>query len=271
LELIWSLVWKGLVSNDTFQPLRTYVGRREKQRRGPASTFRSRRTAPSGGEGRWTLVPPSPVSAEERALAMAHVLLGRYGVVTRESAAVESIRGGFSGVYDVLKVLEEAGRVRRGYFVAGVAATQFALPGAVDLLRSLRSEAEIDEVFTLAATDPANPYGALLPWPGQGDRAVTRSVGAKVILVNGSVRAYLARGEKTMRLYLPDQEPDRSKVARLLAKELARDVTEGRRRARLIAEVDGAPSSDSVLASALEDEGFVRTSLGHQLRQPRRP
>ncbi len=96
---------------------------------------------------------------------MAQQLLARYGLITRDVAGAEGIAGGFGAVYDVLKALEDAGRLRRGYFVGGVGATQFALPAALDLLRSLRDAPEEPEVVTLAATDPANPYGTVLKWP----------------------------------------------------------------------------------------------------------
>src|SRR5205823_2223804 len=116
------------------------------------------------------------------------------------------VPGGFGLVYPVLKGLEENGRIRRGYFVAGLGATQFAMPGAVDLLRSLRDVGDESEVAVLAATDPANPYGATLKWTTKKEAAVsgdpgrgpTRSVGATVILVNGALGAYLARGDRQL-------------------------------------------------------------------------
>ncbi len=110
------------------------------------------------------------VSATESATALAQQLLARYGVLTREVAAAEGITGGFSAVYDVLKALEDAGRIRRGYFASGVGATQFALPAALDLLRSLKDQPEEPEVVLLAATDPANPYGTILPLAGAAAR-----------------------------------------------------------------------------------------------------
>src|SRR5258705_9212920 len=128
---------------------------------------------------------------------MAQQLLTRYGVVFRETAHAENLPGGFSAIYDVMKALEESGKIRRGYFAADLGATQFAMPAAVDLLRSLRVQQDADrvEMLQLAATDPANPYGALMRWPAAPDArasgtSLTRSVGARVILCDGALVAY---------------------------------------------------------------------------------
>src|SRR6202012_3627561 len=126
-------------------------------------------------------------TATERATALAEVLLLRYGVVTREVANAENIPGGFSAVYDVFKALEEAGRIRRGSFVSGVSAMQFAAAGVLEELRLLRRPADEPEVVHLAATDPANVYGALLKWPAAAPgRNLARSATARVILVDGA-------------------------------------------------------------------------------------
>ena len=126
-----------------------------------------------------------------------------YGVLTREVAGAEGIYGGFSAVYDVLKAMEDAGRIRRGYFVSGVGATQFALPAALELMRSLREMPDEPETIVLSATDPANPYGTMLKWPGQADgegsgRGATRTVGSRVILVNGVLAGYIPRGGRQL-------------------------------------------------------------------------
>ena len=178
VQALWNLAWKGLVTNDTFHALRAFTrtraprdssARSARGRRHEAVAFRSRRLAPPSAEGRWTLVRTGPpaTDATKWSAAIAQQLLARHGVVTREGVAAEGIPGGFGSVYPVLKALEETGRVRRGYFVAGLGATQFSLPGALDLLRSLRDAGGNDtpEVAVLAATDPANPYGATLKWP----------------------------------------------------------------------------------------------------------
>jgi len=297
VDALWNLAWRGVVSNDTFHSLRAFVrsrasSRRSKSRRAAAAPFRSRRMAPPSAEGRWTLVPASAGSAKaaaaERratdatrwAAAFTEQLLARHGVVTREAAAGENIPGGFSTVYPVLKELEERGRVRRGYFVAGLGATQFAVPGAVDLLRSLRDAPGNDgepDVVALAATDPANPYGATLPWPasaasapeGQSSRRPMRAVGATVILVDGSLAAYLARGDRQLTTFLPEGEPQRSKAARAIARTLAQRASAAdddiHSRGMLIEEIDGAPVAAHPLASFLSEAGFITGALGMTL------
>jgi len=166
-------------------------------------------------------------------------------------------------VYPVLKAMEEKGRVRRGYFVAGLGATQFASGGALDLLRSLREEAERSETILLAATDPANPYGTIVKWPREG---LMRAVGASVVLVNGALSAYLSRGEKQLSVFLPEEEPTRGMVAREVATALASIVNSGRRRAFLISEVNGEKVANTPIAPFLAEAGFVATAMGYQLR-----
>jgi ATP-dependent Lhr-like helicase len=286
VDALWTLVWRGLVTNDSWQALRAYVGGFEPQERRsrPVSTggrpFRSRRQVPPAGEGRWSLMEtrvPTPVSPTEWSTATAQQLLARYGVITREVATAEGLPGGFSAVYDVLKALEDSGRIRRGYFVSGVGGAQFALPAALDLLRSLRDRQEEADAILLAATDPANPYGVTLPWPesptatdGGGSRGPTRSVGAQVVIVDGQLAAYLGRGRQLF-TYLPDAEPDRSRVARALSTRLA-DIArtgEGRVGGLLIGEIDGVPATDHALAPYLVEAGFVRSALGFQVVRER--
>jgi len=265
---LWSLVWKGVVTNDTFTALRAFTApperrdRRAARRRHPfdghgpsrsKNPFRSRRTTPPAAEGRWTLVEArtgTPVSATEWSAALAQQLLARYGVVSRETAAAEWIPGGFGAVYTVLKALEDAGRVRRGYFAADVGAAQFALPAALEQLRALRAEPSAPEVVSLAATDPANPYGAILKWPAvdAGGRGPTRSVGATVMLVNGAVAVWLARGGRQLVVFLPEDEPRRSAVAREIAKTLASRGTAGQ---LLVDEINGRPATEHPLAAFL--------------------
>ena len=172
-------------------------------------------------------------------------------------------------IYPVLKGMEETGRVRRGYFVAGLGATQFAMPGALDLLRSLRDRPDEAEVVVLGATDPANPYGATLNWPKKQTQGPTRSVGATVVLVNGALVAYLARGDRQLITFLPEGEPDRSKAARAIAQTLivrARggDAGADSPRGMLIEEIDGAPPSTHPLLPFLAEAGFVAGALGMQ-------
>ncbi|HEX6158855.1 MAG TPA: DEAD/DEAH box helicase, partial [Thermoanaerobaculia bacterium] len=267
VDALWDLVWQGAITNDTFHALRAFT--RTAVKRGTprmGGGFRSRRAeAPPSTQGRWSLVPPAAGNETQRANAMAQQLLTRYGVVTREAPGVEGLFGGFSAVYPILKALEEAGRIRRGYFVAGLGATQFASGGAIDLLRSLREEPDAPESVMISATDPANPYGAIVKWP-DSRWSLSRSVGAEVILVNGLLAAYVSRGEKQLYAFLPDDEPLRGQVAREIARKLASLVQNGRRRALLITEVNDEPVGKSAIAAALLEEGFTATAMGYQLR-----
>jgi ATP-dependent Lhr-like helicase len=289
VDALWSLVWKGYVSNDTLRALRAYLrgapgtpgpaARRFEGRIGrlaPGRGFRSRRLAPPAGEGRWSLVEsrmtrrPTPT---EWSAATAEQLLARHGIVTREVALAEGIAGGFSAVYDVLRTLEDAGRIRRGYFVSGVGALQFATPAALDLLRSLRTAPEPPEVVHLAATDPANPYGALLRWPSaggeEGGHSLARVVGAQVILVNGSLAAYLGRGGRQLYLLLPEEEPERAPTARAVAARLAEMARARGRKGLLVAEIDGAPAREHPMTDCLREAGFTASTQGLHLTRER--
>ncbi len=281
LGALWELAWAGEVTNDTFAPLRSYLrgdaGRETRPRRSTLrspvlkaaahAAFRSRRAGPPGSEGRWSLTArPAvrPPTETERRAALARALLERHGVLTREAVAAEGVSGGFSAVYEVLKALEEAGRVRRGYFVAGLGATQFALPGADDRLRAVREPSEAGDALVLAATDPANPFGAALAWPeraGDGARP-QRAAGAYVVLLDGALVAWIGRGGGVM-TFLPEGEPERGHAAAALARALAALVDGGRRRAVLLSDIDGAPPAQSALAPALRAAGFSPTLRGY--------
>ncbi len=278
VEALWDLVWKGLVTNDTFHALRAYTRPPDRrQRNAPRRRiFRSRRSAPPSAEGRWSLLEDRSGAAgtpTERATAAAQQLLARYGVLTREVAGAEGIAGGFSAVYDVLKAMEDAGRIRRGYFVGGVGATQFAMPAALELMRSLGEPPDDPETVVLAATDPANPFGTMLAWPAadtvaSAGRGPTRTVGALVVLVNGSLAAYIGRGGRQLSVYLPEDEPARSTIGRALSTRLARlarpdDGGPG----LLIDEINGAPAADHALAPYLTDAGFSASAMGFHLRR----
>jgi ATP-dependent Lhr-like helicase len=262
---LWDLVWKGVITNDTFHALRAFTRPKSPSRSGG---FRSRRVAPPSTQGRWSLVPPARGTETERVKSRAQMFLNRYGVVTREAPGAENVIGGFSAVYPILKALEEGGRVRRGYFVAGLGATQFASPGALDLLRSLREEPEKPETVMLAATDPANPYGTIVKWPSSDDRALMRVVGARVILVNGVLACYVGRGEKQLVVFLPEEEPARSMFGREIARALASLVVEGGRRALLITEVNDQPVAKNAIAPFLAEYGFTPSAMGYQIRRP---
>jgi ATP-dependent Lhr-like helicase len=292
LDALWSLVWRGNVTNDTFHVLRAYVAKpmasRPAKRQHNLPAYRSRRTTPPSAQGRWTLLPvreSSAASQTEWSHALALQLLNRYGVLTRESVAAENLPGGFSAVYDVLKALEESGRIRRGYFVAGLGATQFALPAAVDLLRSLRSsvQPEKPEMVLLAATDPANPYGSVLRWPApatvedgdeQSPRSLARSVGASVVLRNGEMVAYLRRNNPNLQVFLPAEEPERTNSARDLAHFLARTAQSEMRRhdadrhgGMLLTTINGQSAHQHWISPMLLDAGFQAAPLGFSVRR----
>jgi ATP-dependent Lhr-like helicase len=294
IDDLWDLVWQGIVTNDSFGAVRAFVDRSRARRQPPAALpFRSRQARPAGGrvparaQGRWSLIEPrlaaaGAISATDRANALARSLLHRYGVLVREAPETESVTGGFSAVYPVLKAMEESGRVRRGMFVAGLGATQFAEPAALELLRSLAQEPESAEAVELAATDPANPWGALLKWPESG-AALTRTAGASVILVNGSLAAYRRAGSTELQVFLPEAEPDRSRAAdavaaclarraqhehALFARDRERGVERDSRRGLLIGRINGGNASANPLARALETKGFVLGARGYHL--PRR-
>jgi ATP-dependent helicase Lhr and Lhr-like helicase len=286
LEALWSLVWRGAVTNDGMAALRAYgekpsTNARTRRVHQGGVAFRSRRTTPPTGQGRWGLNAAAFAegrSATAWSVATATQLLTRYGVVFRETAHAEGLPGGFSAVYDVLKAMEESGKIRRGYFAADLGATQFAMPAAVDLLRSLRVEREGEkaEMLMLAATDPANPYGALLRWPGGGDAgsSLTRSVGARVILCNGALVAYLRRGNPNVQVFLPEEEPGLGQVARAMAEFLVKRVRGDRedeespgRAGMLIATVNGVAVGESVMAWALVEAGFVAGAMGFNVRR----
>jgi len=332
IEALWSLVWRGLITDDSLHALRAYTAKpdsaRTPRRLQTGQVFRSRRTTPPTAQGRWSLLPvraqkgsgdalgapslrrfsdarvgdqdPKPAlvyqniesepassagllpTATEASHALALQLLNRYGILLRESVAAENVPGGFSAVYDVLKALEESGRIRRGYFVAGLGATQFALPAAVDLLRQLRTEPpqEKPEFVQLAATDPANPYGSVLRWPDlpvadedseSAPRLLTRAAYAEVILRNGQLVAWLRRSNPNLLVFLPAEEPERSQAAAGLAHFLC---ARGQLRMRasnhegvLITTINGQPVAAHPMARFLMDAGFHPGPLGMALRR----
>jgi ATP-dependent Lhr-like helicase len=275
LAALWDLVWAGEVTNDTLAPLRAFV-------RGASAKIRTtrpghrprpgalRRAGPPAGAGRWSLVAglrePAP-AATERAHALARQLLDRHGVVTRESVLAEGVPGGFVSIYPVFKAMEEAGHVRRGYFVAGLGAAQFAHPGAVDRLRAFRPDprppngdlAEEDDAspLVLAAADPAQPYGAALPWPASEGRPA-RPAGAYVVLAAGAPAAYLERGGRSLLTF--GAEPGAWVDA------LASLVKDGRLKRLQLGRIDGAEASAHSAAAGLRAAGFVDGYRGLTLR-----
>ncbi|TFB56020.1 ATP-dependent helicase [Cryobacterium tagatosivorans] len=222
---LWDLVWAGLVGNDTFAPVRSLIRGGHTAHKPARTAPRSRlhdgrplarprlpsRSGPPTVAGRWSILPLADDSATRRAHALAETLLERYGVVTRGSVTSEGVPGGFALVYRTLSGFEETGRARRGYFVEGLGAAQFATGGTIDRLRSFTADSRAADgpegsvsarsVVTLAATDPANPYGAMLPWPALPEGTAHRpgrKAGALVVLVDGSLVLYVERGGKTM-------------------------------------------------------------------------
>jgi ATP-dependent helicase Lhr and Lhr-like helicase len=241
---------------------------------GFAQRMRARRGGDHAGQGRWSLVQQRmirPATPAEWSAGVAQQMLTRNGIVMRETAAAENVRGGYAAVYPALKTMEESGWVRRGMFVAGMGAAQFATPAAVDMLRSLRHPSERPEAaIHLAASDPANPYGSLLPWmENRADHSMARAAGASVVLANGRLAAFFRRRNPAIRVFLPEDEPDRSQVARLLAQRLA-DVAirrQSRRGGLLIGTINDEPAGEHFLARFLEETGFVLTALGFHMRR----
>ena len=269
LDTLWSLVWSGEVTNDSLAPLRSRIwassGRRPERRPGrrPANNPRL-----AGSEGRWSLLArwlPSPAPSPTARLArMVDVLLDRYGVLPREMLSTESFAP-FSELYPLLKALEEAGKLRRGYFVKDLAATQFAQAGAEDRLRLLREESRLAAPVTLAATDPANPYGAALPWP-EGESRPQRAAGARVIILDGALIGYISRSAHSILTFFPSPREECRLCEEALATALKRLIDGHAHRSLVIDEIDGRPPATSNFGRALEQLGFVATSNGYIYR-----
>ena len=193
-------------------------------------------------------------------------------MLTREAVASEGIDGGFSAVYPVLRAMEEAGRIRRGYFVDGLGAAQFALAGALDRLRAVRDATDDPargHAYLLAATDPANPFGAAMPWPRRDEtdrRPLQRAAGAYVAMVDGAAALYLERGGSTLQTLAPADDPA---VLAIAVRALASLVLDGRVRELVIRKVDGLPISEAPVRDALLGAGFAPGYRGLTLRAAR--
>lgn len=283
---LWGLLWSGHVTSDTLAPLRALLAgggpggtttRRARQGGVAAGTRSARlgraRTRSRSGEatttGRWSARRVSQRSSTERAAALANALLDRYGIVTRGAVATEGVVGGFAGVYRVLAALEDAGATRRGYFIEGLGAAQFATAGAVDQLRAGAREltdSDAADIVLLSACDPANPYGAALPWPGSAaDQSVGhrpgRKAGSVVVLRNGELALYVERGGRSV-LGFTDSEPELRESFHALA-----------RRAQLqpfgpltVQKYNGLPVHDTVAREPMETAGFSLTPRGMRIR-----
>lgn len=284
LEALWDLVWMGLVTNDTMQPLRSLINpqaarRAEAFARRRAGTFRpapsahtlAGRPSPPTAAGRWSLVQESPgdePGPTDRLSAWCEQLLDRYGVLTREAITAEGVEGGFSILYPVLSALEDTGRVRRGYFVEGLGATQFALPEAVDRLRSCRRDAGDTApsdvgALLIAATDPACLYGASLPWPENDDaRRPVRAAGAYVALMGGEAVAWLSAAEQRMLTFGADNA-----ALGVVVEAIAGALANGRLDPFVLARIDGQAASEHPASGVFHERGFGVSSRGVVLRR----
>ncbi len=273
-EVLWPLVWAGRITNDTIAPLRAHLlGTRARsapapsRRASPASRRRIGLARPSRSDampllaGRWLLASSPAGAPTELAAQTADALLARYGVVTRGSVVAEDVPGGFHGVYQVLKAFEEGGHTRRGYFVDGLGAAQFADAPVVDALRARQSSGPSEAVATVSTVDPANPFGAALPWPeARGDHKPTRRVGALTTIAAGRAVLHLERGGRSLLTFTDDEDV----LVRAL-ESLADAVTRLGGRRRVLEQVDGRSSLDADLAPMLERAGLRRTPRGYRI------
>jgi ATP-dependent Lhr-like helicase len=276
VDALWDLVWAGLVTGDTFAPVRSRVSgvAHRAVRRPTARTHRARfaggglgrpaqrRIASPATAGRWSLVHRGSVTPGDRLAIDLFAQLDRYGVVTRGSVLTENSEGGFGTAYRALSALEESGQCRRGYFVEGLGAAQFALTGAVDRLRASQRVPEQPEALVLAASDPANPYGAALPWPEREGHRPGRKAGALVTMVDGALVFYVERGGKTLLSFTED--PQQLAPA---AAALARAVQQGHLGKLTVERADGGHVFGSAhVSAALQEAGFRMTPQGLRLR-----
>ncbi|MFB7981683.1 ATP-dependent helicase [Streptomyces vinaceus] len=277
-EAVWDLAWSGRLTNDTLSPLRSLLG---SGRTAGATAHRARRTVPRGRygtlsaqvsrpgpptvSGRWSLLPTRAPDPTHRAHALARTLLDRHGVVTRGAVAAEGVEGGFSAVYRVLSAFEDSGQARRGYVVEGLGAAQFAMDGAVDRLRSAERNPPPLAAVVLAAADPANAYGAALPWPEPPAGATHkpgRKAGSLVVLVDGELVLYVERGGKTLLAWPPAEDP---RLAAATA-ALAAAARTGTLPALTVERINAAPALTSPLGPVLEAAGFHATPRGLRMR-----
>ncbi|MCG5431687.1 ATP-dependent helicase [Mycobacterium sp. MYCO198283] len=289
---LWELIWAGWVTGDTFSPVRALIsgGRRSGTKR-PATPAHRHRRAPrlsgyrvAGGQartvdptvaGRWSALPAAEPASTVRAHFTAELLLHRYGVLTKGAVMAEQVPGGFATLYKVLSAFEDAGRCQRGYFVESLGGAQFAQAATVDRLRSYLDGVDRERrdytATVLAAADPANPYGATLPWPAAGDgesgRRPGRKAGALVVLVDGELAWFLERGGRTLLNFTDDVDAQHAAAA-----ALAGLVADGRIPSMLVEKVDGTAVLEPAAAggpvpAALVEAGFARTPRGLRLRR----
>ncbi|TWG06086.1 ATP-dependent Lhr-like helicase [Streptomyces brevispora] len=287
-DALWDLTWSGRLTNDTLAPLRSLLG---SGRTAGSTAHRARRNVPRGRygsltaaarpasrtgpptvSGRWSLLPAVEPDPTHRAHALARTLLDRHGVVTRGAVQAEGVEGGFSAAYRVLSAFEDNGQARRGYVVEGLGAAQFAMDGAVDRLRAASTARDRTEpgaaprALVLAAADPANAYGAALPWPEPPDGAghkPGRKAGSLVVLVDGELTLYMERGGKTLLAWPTD--PD-DPALRAAAAALAAAARAGALGTVTVERTNGASALTSPLGRTLESAGFLATPRGLRLR-----
>ncbi len=287
---LWDLVWAGWVTGDTFAPVRALLsGAGARKRSTPAHRAHrpprlsrysvahpQSRTADPTVAGRWSALPAPEPDSTVRAHYQAELLLGRHGVLTRGAVASEGIPGGFATLYKVLSTFEDAGRCQRGYFVESLGGAQFAVASTVDRLRSYTDGIDPERpeyrAVVLAAADPANPYGAALPWPTSGSAGPAarpgRKAGALVVLVDGALVWFLERGGRSLLTFTDDP------AAHHVAAGALADLVASRRVASILVErLDGVPAlqpagggRDAAALSGLVEAGFVRTPRGMRLR-----
>ncbi|MGP6172468.1 ATP-dependent helicase [Microbacterium sp. A196] len=281
LEALWNLTWSGRVTNDTFAPVRTLLAggsqAHKSVRRAPRTrTFRgvsftgNPAPRPTATGGRWSLLPQSSPSdgadANRRATVSAGLLLDRYGVVTRGAVQSEGMPGGFAQAYRILAGFEQAGHCRRGYVIEQLGAAQFAASATVDRLRTFANLPDPAPLrtITLAATDPANPYGAALAWPKRESvsHRPGRKAGSLVVLVDGDLTLYLERGGRTVLAFTDDSEVLRAAASDLVATSRAR-----RLETLTIEKINGDAIYGTPFATALQEAGFVATPRGFTLRK----
>ncbi|HET8606384.1 MAG TPA: hypothetical protein VFL66_05070 [Gaiellaceae bacterium] len=253
LPALWELVWAGEVTNDAWTPLR--AARRfgvPKQERRPRRFSRRRVQGPTATAGRWSRTERLFAGAPDRR-ALAELLLERQGIVTRDGVRAEGIPGGYGAVYAELRALETLGLCRRGYFVEGLGGAQFALGGAVERLRELRDRPQEAEALVLAAADPAQPYGAALPWPKRAGARAARVAGASVVLLGGEAVLYVERGGRSL---VPLREPEEAWL-RVAVGALAAHVRSGALKRLAVERFDGEPVVESDAMPLLVEAGFL--------------
>ena len=255
LPALWDLVWSGEVTNDSWAPLRA-----ERRYQPPRPDRRARRFSrtrahrPTATQGRWALAADLFAGADPDRRALAELLLERHGIVTRDAVRAEGIPGGYSAVYGELRALETLGSCRRGYFVEGLGGAQFALGGAVERLRELRPrEDDEPEPLVLAAADPAQPYGAVLPWPKRAGARAARVAGAHVVLLGGEPALFVERGGRSL---VPLREPDEDWLRPALV-ALVGFVKRGGAKRLAVERFDSEPVTETLVMPLLVEAGFL--------------